>query len=254
MFRPSLVRIAILFLLVVATPSMGLAERLFSPDEQAARRHFETGAALYEQSRYREAVEEFQKASALHKAPALDFNIGRCYERLEEWTAAADAFDRYLGAGVEVTDAATVAERSRVLRARATAEKKPAVATHSSAGITLSTQVIAFPAPGLVRGQQLRLAAIGVGVAAVGTAALGGGLIGSVGRDYKDREMACSAMRCNVDDLRSRLFSGQALLALSAVAIIADIALITVSARSPRRMEHAWVLPTGLGIAAGGAF
>jgi hypothetical protein len=91
---------------------------LADPDTQAARRHFQEGADLYSQGRWADALQEFTIANSIRPAPAFEFNIARCEDRLEHWTAAADAYDRYLRE--PTTDDADLRARVAVLRARAT--------------------------------------------------------------------------------------------------------------------------------------
>ena len=91
------------------------------PDTQAARRHYERGAQLYNHDRYEEAVREFSTAKSLKPTPAFEFNIGRCYDRLERWRDAADAYERYLAAEPSAADAGELKARIAMLRARAQA-------------------------------------------------------------------------------------------------------------------------------------
>ncbi len=99
-------------------------------DTQAARRHFERAALLYEQERYEEAIGEFQTAREIKPVPAFDYNIGKCFDRLERWKEAADAYERYLGAQPDAAGATELTARVALLRARQRAEaespkKKP---------------------------------------------------------------------------------------------------------------------------------
>ncbi len=49
---------------------------------EMAKRHYQNGAAYYEQANYKAAMEEFNKAYKLEKAPELLYNLGRCHEGL----------------------------------------------------------------------------------------------------------------------------------------------------------------------------
>ena len=66
------------------------------PDTEIAKRHFAAGAALYDQGKYNDAIVEFSAARDVRPAPAFDFNIARCYDRLERLRDAVTWYERYL--------------------------------------------------------------------------------------------------------------------------------------------------------------
>jgi tetratricopeptide (TPR) repeat protein len=109
--------LAALALLWTAGPAR--AEPAPEPDTELARRHFEAGLELYGATRYHEALLEFEMARALKPSPALDYNIGRCQERLEEWERAVEAYDRFVTATPQAAEALLLRPRLAVLRARA---------------------------------------------------------------------------------------------------------------------------------------
>jgi tetratricopeptide (TPR) repeat protein len=86
------------------------AERSESAVE-IARREYRRGAALYEAHAYSEAAAAFEAARRAKSLPALDFNIGRCYEKLEQWPAAIEAYRRYLATTPTPADALDLQER-----------------------------------------------------------------------------------------------------------------------------------------------
>lgn len=61
-----------------------------------AKGHFDKGAALYEQGRYREAEEEFLQAYDLSRLPDLLFNLAKSAERQGRPEAARAYLERYL--------------------------------------------------------------------------------------------------------------------------------------------------------------
>jgi tetratricopeptide (TPR) repeat protein len=65
------------------------------PDE-LARRHFESGAAYFEEAEYLEALKAFEKAYELSKRSAILLNISIVQERLNNLPAAIAALDDYL--------------------------------------------------------------------------------------------------------------------------------------------------------------
>lgn len=87
-----------------------------SQADEAARAHFQVGRLAYDEARYEDALENFQRAYDLSSRPGLLFNIGQAADRLRRDDLAIDAFERYL---VEMPDApnrATVENRLASLR------------------------------------------------------------------------------------------------------------------------------------------
>ena len=78
--------------------AVGHVQAVEDPDTEIAKRHFAAGAALYDAGRYEDAIVEFSAARAVRPAPAFDFNIARCYDRLERTRDAVDWYERYLAA------------------------------------------------------------------------------------------------------------------------------------------------------------
>lgn len=95
------------------------------PDTQAARRHYDLGTALYDQQRYAEALREFNTAKQLKPLPAFEYNVARCYERLESWGEAAEAYERFLRSLPAGAEANETRLRIATLRARARDLAKP---------------------------------------------------------------------------------------------------------------------------------
>jgi hypothetical protein len=65
-------------------------------DVATSRRHFEAGVRAYDAGNYRLALDEFMTAQRLHRVPAFDYNIGRCYDLLGEPRLAIEHYERYL--------------------------------------------------------------------------------------------------------------------------------------------------------------
>jgi hypothetical protein len=95
------------------------AQPLPDPDTEVARRHFQRGRQLYIQHRYTDAIAEFEAARRVKPSPGIEFDIARCHERLEEWAAAADAYERFLASVTDAGRATELRQRVAVLRARA---------------------------------------------------------------------------------------------------------------------------------------
>lgn len=69
-----------------------------SPQEAAARQHFERGLALVEQARWADAVVELEQARALAAVPPVLYNLGVAHRALGHDLAAIEAFGAYLAA------------------------------------------------------------------------------------------------------------------------------------------------------------
>jgi tetratricopeptide (TPR) repeat protein len=93
------------------------------PDTEVARKHFEAGRVYYDANEYNKALDEFEKAKRVKPHPALDYNIGRCLDRLERYPEAIDAYQRYLAS--KPGDAAEITERVRMLKERLATQPPP---------------------------------------------------------------------------------------------------------------------------------
>jgi tetratricopeptide (TPR) repeat protein len=207
--------IALLFAFVAAA---GAEE---DADTQAAHRHFVNASLLYESGRYNEAIAEFEIAKSLKPVPAFDFNIGRCYERIERWQEAADAFERYLAASPDVPDAEELRARVATLRSRAPKPKPQPP----------SLPVMVKPL------RPYRVPAAALAGVAVALAAAGGGLVGSVVPEYHDKQSECALRQCTHADwapMAARADAGYALLAVAGAVAVVDIALWAMDARRGR--------------------
>lgn len=108
----------LVFVLCLLASTSASAEAIDSPDVQAAKRHFAVGTTLYNEGRYADAIVEFERAKQTHTAPAFDFNIARCLERLERWGEAAEAYSGYLKSLAPGPEHDEIVTRIDVLRKR----------------------------------------------------------------------------------------------------------------------------------------
>jgi iron complex outermembrane receptor protein len=92
-------------------------------DLDTARRHFDAGAIAYEKGDYHAALEEFLTAQRLHRVPAFDYNIGRCYDRLEQLDDAIQLYERYVA--TNPPDGEKVRTRIIELRRRLELQRPP---------------------------------------------------------------------------------------------------------------------------------
>jgi tetratricopeptide (TPR) repeat protein len=88
------------------------------PDEEIARRHFERGRLQYAAGNYAAALQEFLAARKVHPVGALDYNIARCYDRLEKPSEAITNYQQYLLSEDNPPDAAQVRQRVEILKQR----------------------------------------------------------------------------------------------------------------------------------------
>jgi tetratricopeptide (TPR) repeat protein len=101
--------------LVLSCPGVALAQT--DPDE-LARRHFESGAAYFEQAEYEAALREFRKAYELSQRPQILRNISVVEERLGNIAEAVVALDQYLDAAPNDPDVDTIRIRRDNLKKR----------------------------------------------------------------------------------------------------------------------------------------
>ena len=112
-----------LILLIGVVPRIVTADD--DPDTETARRHFDRGIEFYgehQEHQYAAAIKEFEIARKVMPVPAYDFNLGRCYDRIERPAAATVAYERYLQESPGASDVAAVRARVGALRARMLAE------------------------------------------------------------------------------------------------------------------------------------
>ena len=145
--------------------------RAEDPDTEIARRRFVAGAKLYEDAHYEEAIAEFTAARVVKSAPAFDYNIARCYDRLERTASAIEWYERFLEHAPEGPEQLTARARLKELRARSPVTL-PVVVERADAPAWRHRYPVAVPAA----------------VTAVGVASLvaGGALYGVSGSSYDD--------------------------------------------------------------------
>jgi len=244
---------SLLVLLVVlgaGAPRVVLAQGL-DPDEEAARRHFDRGLSHYDAGEYEAALTEFDAVKKFRDSPALDYNIARCYDRLERYQEAVAAYERYVTQKPDAPDAAATRERIATLRARlGTQPPKPTptptpTPTPPVAVPPTPTPAIATPAaPPVDEGAHKPSAArryaapIAIGAGALVVAAVGAGLLGSVKSDY-DKALGPTGCRpCSNDQiapLEHRADAGYALLGVGGALVVVDVALIAVIATRAKK-------------------
>ena len=84
--------------------------------DEEARSLYQAGAIAFDQGRFENALEHFQRAYALSKRPQLLFNIGVVQDRLRHDEQALQAFEQYMQQVPDGAEAAHVRARIAVLR------------------------------------------------------------------------------------------------------------------------------------------
>ncbi len=130
-----------LLIVAVVAVSGALAARpaLAQSKLTKARKRFEQGEAYFKAGTYDKAIEEYRAAYDLVPRPGLLFNIGLCYENLDDPENAIAFYDRYVGAdpdGGKVSEARARREAlSRKLdERRADAERRQRAEDERTAG------------------------------------------------------------------------------------------------------------------------
>ena len=136
---------------------------------------FELGSQYYVQAKYERALEAFLDAQTLYPSAEFQYNIGVCHEQLEQYDAAARAYQTYLRNVEVIEDRANIENKVRRLTALA---NKSRAAEQAVQTVTVPTPAQEPRAPGrgriILGAVGLSAAVVGgsVGVIALGTVAL----------------------------------------------------------------------------------
>jgi len=109
-----------------------------TPDDAAAREHFERGRVAFEQADYEAALVYFRHAYRLSHRSELQYNIGVAADRLQREEEALEAFEHYLEETQNAAREAEVKERISALR-QSLAERE--ATQRALAEATIRTQV-----------------------------------------------------------------------------------------------------------------
>lgn len=86
-----------------------------SEETKSAIGLFEEATSLYEQGRFREAIDVLLRVQALNPDPILHYNLARAYEGVGELDKAIVSYRAYLAEAQQATDRPAVAERIRTI-------------------------------------------------------------------------------------------------------------------------------------------
>ena len=98
----------------VPGPAVDQAEQ----NRQLAREHYGKGKALFDQSRYDEALVEFQQAYDLSPHPVVLKSVGECQVRTGNIKGAIESFEKYLVEKPDAQDSEEVKSRIGELRSK----------------------------------------------------------------------------------------------------------------------------------------
>ncbi|HEY0194153.1 MAG TPA: hypothetical protein VGC42_23710 [Kofleriaceae bacterium] len=104
-------RAVVALALVLAAPAAAAPRRppasgKKTPAQQEADRHFKSGVALFKETKYAEALAEFQRAYDIAPHPLVLYNIAGCQRELSQYGDAVAAYTRFLTEGKGVVPAA----------------------------------------------------------------------------------------------------------------------------------------------------
>jgi hypothetical protein len=89
-----------------AKPTPGKADPKADPkadaktaEQKEAERHFESGVALFKETKYAEALAEFERAYEIAPQPLVLYNIAGCHRELSHYAEAVTYYNRFLADG-----------------------------------------------------------------------------------------------------------------------------------------------------------
>ncbi len=106
---------ALLSLAVVAALVAPAAADDSAATKREADRHFKTGVKLFDESKYSEALAEFEQAYALASHPLVLYNLAATHRALSQYAQAVDFYNRFLSEGKGVVKPAQLAKGEREL-------------------------------------------------------------------------------------------------------------------------------------------
>ncbi|HEU5057943.1 MAG TPA: PEGA domain-containing protein [Kofleriaceae bacterium] len=83
--------------------------------KREADRHFKNGVKLFDESKYSEALAEFEQAYALASHPLVLYNLASTHRALSQYAQAVDFYNRFLAEGKGVVKPAQLARGQREL-------------------------------------------------------------------------------------------------------------------------------------------
>jgi tetratricopeptide (TPR) repeat protein len=173
------------------------------PDE-LARRHFESGAAYFEQAEYDSALREFRKSYELSKRPEILLNIATVHERLANLSAAIVALNQYLKVQQDPDKSAATRLRRDNLKKRLDEQRATtpvAESAESTDEAAQPDQAVATPEPAAEEPEKPNRVPAYVLFSVAGASAVGAVLTGVFANaEFQDLKDRC-APNCSDDDV-----------------------------------------------------
>jgi tetratricopeptide (TPR) repeat protein len=164
-------------------PAAAPEEELKEPIDTEARAMtaFNDGQAAYDRGEYKAALDLFLEAQSLYPSPVFHYNIGRCYEALENYEQAITSYNAYLRAtksstGADPEDKVNIENTISRLQKLLEAEQAEDEAARNKDPIVIVQESEAKPKGPPGRGAMITggvLTGLGVGVLVAGGAVFG---------------------------------------------------------------------------------
>ncbi len=277
----------IVSLLFVVNPAMVDAKTPVNdktPARLIAEGHYRRGHELYMQSRYEEALREFDVAFKEYFSLDLVYNRAVCLEKLERWQEAIDAYDRYLDVADEqdrektrltikaLKEKIKAAEEAKKSTTQPSVEASPPA---SSMPMTVTPELTVKP-PSIVSVEPILVPStstrateksfsiggpVALAVIAVAGVGIGSGMVASSHDDYS-RFLKLCAPACDPSDLSlsaTKQQAGIATIAIGGAAIAVDVGLWLYwdrvrKMRSTTPVSTVRLMPTSSGVLVLGTF
>jgi tetratricopeptide (TPR) repeat protein len=216
-------------------PQVTAADAADDKLDEEARALFLAGRLAFEQGRYENALDYFQRAHALSKRPELLFNIGSAADRLRQDRVALEALSAYLEALPEAPNRMQVEARVRLLRRAVEQEDAQAQQPEASEPVPEPTSE---PEPAR-EAQASRVGPI-VLMAAGGALAAGGGVLLFLGMQRKsnvedaERGARWSELESDADSAPTLIAAGASGLGVAAAVATAGVTWFVMQRGSER--------------------
>ena len=85
--------------MLVLSAAPAVAQKPGKQEQKEADRHFKSGVALFKESKYAEALAEFERAYEIAPHPLVLYNIAGCHRELSQYADAVKYYNRFLAEG-----------------------------------------------------------------------------------------------------------------------------------------------------------